>query len=171
MPFDPLMWAEKIEMASPPLARSLTMIALGLVSPFNFQLRGQLAQWSKTKSVMKIQCRRPLRNHVGSIHAGALFTLGETCAGLVIIKNFNFKNHRPLMSKVQVIYEKQARGDVYGVCEVSEKILEAAHKTLKSKKVPFISVKTLIFDNQDQLIARVKTTWQVKPWKQVRRKK
>jgi acyl-coenzyme A thioesterase PaaI-like protein len=175
MPFDPqidfMKWAEKLENTSPLIANRITMKALGFVSPFNSHLKAKLKEWKKTLVKIDLDCHRGVKNHVGSIHAGALFTLGETCAGLLIIKNFSFKNHRPLMSEVEVKYDKQARGRVYGVCEISEKLLDEAKVTLGQKEVPFIPMKTLIYNEKDELVATVKTKWQVKPWNQVRGKK
>lgn len=175
MPFKPqldvMMWTEKLERASPAVANRVTMKVLGLVSPFNSHLKANLKEWKKTRVKINLTCHRGVKNHVGSIHAGALFTLGETCAGLLIIKNFNFKNNRPLMSEVEVSYAKQARGPVHGICEVTEKVLEEAQATLNRVEVPFIPMKTLIYDDKDELVATVKTKWQVKPWNQVRGKK
>jgi len=171
MQFDPMLLAEKIESVSPGVANQVTMKILGLVSPFNSHLKAKLAVWEKTKVKINLKCHRGVRNHVGSIHAGALFTLGETCAGLLIIKNFNFKNHRPLMSEVEVKYDKQARGPIYGICEIPKKNIDEAKETLKKNEVPFIPMKTLIYNDKDELIATVKTKWQVKPWTLVRGKK
>jgi acyl-coenzyme A thioesterase PaaI-like protein len=171
MPFDAMMWAEKLENASPAIANRVSMKLLGFVSPFNSHLKLKLGEWKKTKVKIFLGCHRGVKNHVGSIHAGALFTLGETCAGLLIIKNFSFKNHRPLMSEVEVKYDKQARGTVHGISEISEKALDEAREVLKKDEVPFIPMKTLIYNDKNELIATVKTMWQVKPWTKVRGKK
>jgi acyl-coenzyme A thioesterase PaaI-like protein len=169
MQFDLIPIAEILEAASPSLANSLSMRALGLISPFNAHLKAKLLLWGKNKSKIEIKCHRGIRNHVGSIHAGALFTLGETCAGIIIIRNFSFKNFRPLMSDVKVKYSKQARGKVFGTSHLAPGALKKAQKELKEKKIPFIPMETIITDEKNNVIAEVKTIWQVKPWKQVRK--
>ena len=170
MRFDPVALAEVLESASPRLANVLSMKALGLISPFNSHLGAKLLTWSKNESKIEIKCHRAIKNHVGSIHAGALFTLGETCAGIIIIRNFSFKKFRPLMSDVEVKYSKQARGKVQGIAVLSLEALKKAQKEIREKKIPFIPMKTIITDEPGNVIAEVKTIWQVKPWKQVRKK-
>jgi acyl-coenzyme A thioesterase PaaI-like protein len=168
MPFDPVELVEKFEKAAPSLSRKFSMLALGFISPFNSHLKGKLKAWGKNKVKIELACHRGVKNHVGSIHAGALFTLGETCAGLIIIRNFSFKEHRPLMSEVSVVYDKQALEGVTGVCEVTAGVLDKAKATLKKGEIPFIPMKTLIFNGKGQKIAEVNTKWQVKPWKKVK---
>ena len=171
MPFDPIKLIERFESTSPALTNKMTMLALGLMSPFNAHLHSRLVKWTKNKIEIDLRCHRGVKNHVGGIHAGALFTLGETCAGLVLIRNFSFEEHRPLMAEVSVKFEKQARSLVHGVSEIADGALSSARKALKVGEAPFIPMLTLIVDDKDQKIAEVKTVWQIKAWNQVRIKK
>jgi acyl-coenzyme A thioesterase PaaI-like protein len=171
MHFDPIKLVERFESTSPALTNKLTILALNFMSPFNAHLHAKIASWTKAGIQINLNCHRGVKNHVGSIHAGALFTLGETCAGLVLIRNFSFEEHRPLMSEVSVVYEKQARQTVHGKSEISEEFLSKARKSLKKGEVPFIPMVTQIVDDQGLKIAEVKTVWQIKPWNQVRVKK
>lgn len=170
MPFDPFKFLRGLEDKSPKLARCLTMSFLSKLSPFNRHLKAKLIDWTNDRAYIFVKRRRGVRNHVGSIHAGALFTLGETCAGLVIIRNFPFAKFRPLMSDVKVSYTKQARGDVYGECIASDGAIANAHKIFESGEVPTIEMTTNIFNLEKEIIAVVTTIWQVKPWGLVRTK-
>jgi acyl-coenzyme A thioesterase PaaI-like protein len=168
MPFDPFAFIKGIEKNSPRFARMATMCALSLISPFNRHLKARLMEWNDEKAVIQLRRIRRVRNHVGSIHAGALFTLGETCAGLVIIRNFPFKKFRPLMSDVKVTYSKQARGDVTGEAIIPAADIERMHETIRQGEVPSLEVTTNIFNDQREMIAVVTTTWQVKSWQLVK---
>ena len=174
MPFDPFRFLKNLEKTSPKLSYGLTMAFLNRLSPFNNHLGAKLLDWTDERAFIFVKRRRGVRNHVGSIHAGALFTLGETCAGLVIIRNFPFEKFRPLMSDVKVTYSKQARGDVYGECVAVPNAMSDAHHIFDSGEIPTIEMTTNItgdVNGEKQIIAVVTTTWQVKPWGQVRTKK
>ncbi|HWB34639.1 MAG TPA: DUF4442 domain-containing protein [Rugosimonospora sp.] len=55
-----------------------------------------------------------VHNHVGGPHAGALFTLGETASGAVLLATFGDQLDRavPLAVRAQVGYQKLALGEV-----------------------------------------------------------
>lgn len=170
MPFDPFSLIASIEKFSPKLGRTAAMLGLSWMSPFNRHLRAQLLEWTADKVVIAVKRRRRVRNHVGSIHAGALFTLGETCAGLVIIRNFPFGGFRPLMSDVRVTYSKQARGDVTGECHITPDDISRMREVIASGEVPSIEMVTNILNTEREVIAVVTTQWQVKPWQLVKLK-
>lgn len=170
MPFDPFAFIKGLEQNSPRIARMATMCALSLMSPFNRHLKAQMVEWNDNRTVIKVRRIRRVRNHVGSIHAGALFTLGETCAGLTIVRNFPFARFRPLMSDVSVTYSKQARGDVTGVCDISPADIANMHKTIMAEGVATLRVTTNILNTDNEIIAVVTTVWQVKAWQLVRTK-
>lgn len=168
MRFDPFKWIVGLERKSPKLARFVAISALSFISPFNAHLGSKLVEWTDQDCKIFVRRRRRVRNHVSTIHAGALFTLGETCAGLVIIRNFPFEGFRPLMSDVKVSYFKQARDDVTGEAHVPPEKIAAMHADLARGEIPKIEIVTNIYDHARLLIASVTTVWQVKPWKDVR---
>lgn len=167
MRFDPFRSIARLEKKHPKLARFAAVHFLSLISPFNAHLGAKMVEWSDTDCKIFLKRRRGVRNHVKAIHAGALFTLGETCAGLVIIRNFPFEGFRPLMSDVRVSYFKQGRADVIGEAHIAPEKIAAMHEDLKRGEIPKIEVVTEIYDKERLLIASVTTVWQVKPWKLV----
>jgi acyl-coenzyme A thioesterase PaaI-like protein len=58
--------------------------------------------------------RPDLHNHVAGPHAGALFALGETASGAVVLGTFGEQLTRatPLAVRADISYAKLARGDV-----------------------------------------------------------
>ena len=171
MPFDVFNVVSALEKTSPYLFKKMGSKLLSWISPFNSHLKAQLLEWTPLKASFKIKCHRKVKNHIGGIHAGAIFTLGETCAGFILVRNFSLKKYRPIMSDVSVRYEKQARGATTGTAEVSKADILKIKKGLKDKKPQFIWIETEIKNEKKELIALVKTKWQVKPWDQVRIKK
>lgn len=170
MPFDPFQSLVRLERKSPKLVHIAAMCFLSWISPFNAHLRAKMLEWTDRRCHIKLVRRRGVRNHVGSIHAGALFTLGETCAGLVIVRNFPFEKYRPLMSDVKVSYSKQARGDVTGEAEVLPEEISRIMSVISDGEIPFTEISTVIRNKDGETIAVVGTTWQIKSWDQVRTK-
>jgi acyl-coenzyme A thioesterase PaaI-like protein len=168
MRFDFGLLAEKLEKASPKLAKTVSIKILNLVSPFNGHLKASVKDWTNLKASLKVKNHRSVKNHLGGIHAGALFTLGETCAGFVILKNFSFGEYRPIMSEINVVFTKQARDIVTGTCVVTKSNLARARGTLKEGKAAYLPMVTTIVDGKGETVAEVKTRWQIKSWKQVR---
>jgi acyl-coenzyme A thioesterase PaaI-like protein len=165
--FDVGKFADALETRSPFLMRATSMKLLGFISPFNSHLKAHLKEWSSKEVRISMDCHRGVKNHVGSIHAGALFTLGETCAGLLIVRNFSFGEFRPLMTDINVKFTKQARGPIYGSCELSAPQLKKVKAALAKNEFPLLPMETFLFNEKDESIATVKTTWQIKPWKQI----
>lgn len=177
LPFDFAEAATKLGDRSPFLLRTLGMRFLGIVSPFNSHLKMRLQEWTEKSTRIEMNCHRGVKNHVGGIHAGAIFTLGETCAGLILVKNFSFKDFRPLMTDVSVKYKKQARGKITGVAGIPEAAVKKARAALlggkgkskaKAAEEFYVPMETKIFNSDGHEIAVVSTTWQIKPWKRVR---
>lgn len=167
MRFDPFHAIARLERRSPKLAHFAAMRFLSLLSPFNAHLGARMVEWSDNSCKIHVKRRRKVRNHVATIHAGALFTLGETCAGLIVIRNFPFGAYRPLMSEVHATYSKQARDDVTGEAHIPAEKIAAMHADLARGEIPKIEIVTDIYDKDRLLIASVTTVWQVKPWKMV----
>lgn len=170
MKFDFDVFLKKIENVSPVIARKIVVQYLNMASPFNSHLHCTLEQWSKNKSRIRVKLHRSVKNHLGGVHAGALFTLGETCAGLLILKNFNPQKFRLILKDASIVYLKQAREHVYGMCEFTNDKIEQARSDHASGQPALIEAVTLIKNINDEVLCEVKTNWQVKTWDQVKTK-
>ncbi|MEO6361055.1 MAG: DUF4442 domain-containing protein [Sphingomicrobium sp.] len=62
--------------------------------------------------VAQLKDASQVRNHIGSVHAGAVFTLGETASGVAMLGAFadQVASIRPVTVEVTVSYLKMARG-------------------------------------------------------------
>lgn len=161
---------KNIEKLSPFVARQIVMKYLSLASPFNAHLKSDLQVWNDKKTIIKIGYHRSVKNHLGGIHAGALFTLGESCAGVLLIKNFSPSEYRLIMQSASVEYSKQARSAITGECHISQDKLVKIKAALKLQRPFFVPMETVIKNLLGETICVVKTKWQIKPWDQVRKK-
>jgi len=63
-----------------------------------------------------------LRNHVGTMHAGALYTLGETASGAAIAGAIApiLGEARPLATAARIEYLRAARGEIVATATIAE---------------------------------------------------
>jgi len=103
-------------------------------------------------------------NHLGGMHACVLALVGEYSAGLMILRNTGLKDFRIILKELQVEYAKQAKGEVYGEASLST---EEQQKLKAAKDKIELIIETKIKDQENNLIAAAKTTWQIKAWEKV----
>lgn len=104
-------------------------------------------------------------NHIGGIHACAMATVGEYCAGLSLLSSFGISKYRLIMSELSVTYTWQGRTDLEGVCNPGVIDAEAVRASLEEGKTYSQNLETIIQEvKSGKEVARVKTTWQLKPW-------
>ena len=107
-------------------------------------------------------------NHLRGIHACAICTAGEFAAGLLLISHLSFDQYRLIMSELKAEYHRQGRTALIarsrfpdGVSADSIKeILEKEDKTL-------VNMITELSDEDDETVATITTTWQLKKWDKV----
>lgn len=65
--------------------------------------------------VLRLPDQQPYHNHIGGLHAGAMFTLAETATGAIVLGNFGSMLDRatPLAVQGSIKYLKVAMGPVY----------------------------------------------------------
>lgn len=161
---------ERLERLSPSAGRRLAGTFLRLASPFNGPLDARVEQLKPHLCRIRVPNRRALHNHVGSIHAGALVTAGETPAGLLVLKNFPPGRFRIILSNLSATYDRQARTDLIAEARLHQEAVEKARAGLALDRPQLLELVTLISEPGGVRLATVKTTWQVKAWEQVRHK-
>jgi len=76
-----------------------------------------------TKSdCLTLSFQKELTNHVGSLHAGVLYTLAETQSGLFLQEQFNhLSNVQALLRSGEIKYKKEAKSEVKAQAFASKK--------------------------------------------------
>jgi uncharacterized protein (TIGR00369 family) len=82
--------------------------------PFAGFLGLEITEMSEGEAVARMPERDELKNHVGSQHAGALFTLAENASGAAFVGAFaeRMGDVTPLAREAEIAYEKIARGPI-----------------------------------------------------------
>ncbi|MBF9130197.1 DUF4442 domain-containing protein [Plantactinospora sp. S1510] len=103
------------------MSPDVRQIAAGLLGsvPFARTLGFELVEVTPdetggVRAVVRLPDSPPTYNHVGGPHAGALFTLGETASGAVVLGTFGqlFDRAVPLAAQAEIRYRRLAMGAV-----------------------------------------------------------
>lgn len=80
--------------------------------PYNVHLGLEVAEVSPGRGVVRLPDRAEIRNHVGSQHAGALFSAGEAASGAAFVGAFaeRLGDLTPLAESAEIAYRKLAQG-------------------------------------------------------------
>jgi acyl-coenzyme A thioesterase PaaI-like protein len=93
-----------------------TALAAGLSQaiPFNVHLGLETVTVAQDHGVVKLPDAASLHNHVGSQHAGALFSAGEAASGAAFVGAFveMMGEITPLAESAEIAYRKLAKGEI-----------------------------------------------------------
>jgi len=80
--------------------------------PYNVHLGLEVAEVAPGHGVVRLPDRPEIRNHVGSQHAGALFSAGEAASGAAFVGAFaeRLSDLTPLAEGADISYRKLAQG-------------------------------------------------------------
>lgn len=138
--------------------------------PFNAPHGFAIKKLSFDEVLISLPNRRSNHNHLGGIHACAMATVGEYCAGLSLLKSFGISKYRLILSHLEVDYTYQGRVDLEGACDPRQIDAEKVREGLEAEGKYSQELKTIIQDLSGKQVAEVKTVWQLKKWDQVKTK-
>ncbi len=134
--------------------------------PFNKPHRFRIGSLAEGAASVEAPPRRWNRNHLGTVHACALATIGEFAAGLALLGAFDPSEYRLIMSRLEVDYTRRAKGRILAAAAVELVTLRA---DLAASGVALSVVESELRDGEGEVVARVRTHWQVKSWSQASR--
>lgn len=110
------------QFAKYPMGNALFSKALSFRAPYFSTIHPRVTDLHSGYCQVEIKDRRSVRNHLGSIHAGALCTLAELTGGLAVDATLP-SNLRWIPRAMSVQYLKKAKGRLVGRCSVDPKKL------------------------------------------------
>jgi acyl-coenzyme A thioesterase PaaI-like protein len=102
-------------------------------------------------------------NHIGTQHAGALFTLGEAASGGSMAGLFadRILNVRPIAGEAQIRYTKLAKGRITAEAKVGGDAAAILSAFERDRRVVF-DVSVAMRDEQGNEVATMQVSWTVK---------
>ena len=141
------------------------LIAKGMsqVVPFVGYLGLRIESIAAGEATVVLPDKPELRNHVGSQHAGALFTAAETASGAAFVGAFaeRMGEVRPLARSAEISYEKIASGEVTAHATLGVPAAEAL-ATLDSEGVVQFPCSIELSDADGNLVATASVRWHVR---------
>jgi acyl-coenzyme A thioesterase PaaI-like protein len=111
-------------------------------------------------AVVRLPDRAAVHNHVAGPHAGALFSLGETASGAVVLAAFGalFDRAVPLAVRAEIAYRRVAMGDVRATARLGRPVAEITAEMDRGVR-PEFPVLVEIHTEDGRLTAELTVVW------------
>lgn len=131
--------------------------------PFNGFLELDIREITPEHGVVVLPDREPLRNHIGTQHAGALFTVAEAASGAAVIGVLGEKlaEVTPLAKRAEIAYRKIAQGPITATGKVrgsASEVLAALDASGKAEAV----VDVVLTDGAGTAVTEVTVFWHIR---------
>jgi uncharacterized protein (TIGR00369 family) len=141
------------------------LIAQGMTQavPFAGHLGLEITHVAEGEAAVRMPERTELTNHVGSQHAGALFTAAETASGAAFVGAFaeRLGEVTPLARSAEISYEKIAKGPIEASAKLGVPAADALATLDADGKVVF-SCEIELTDSSGQRVASATVEWHVR---------
>jgi acyl-coenzyme A thioesterase PaaI-like protein len=119
---------------------------------------------TETSAHLRLADQDALHNHVGGLHAGAMFTLGESASGAVVLGAFSDLLDRatPLAAAADITYLKLALGDIDARATMHGDPAQIRAE-LERGGLPKFEVTIELSDAAGTVTARMTVRWALKP--------
>jgi uncharacterized protein (TIGR00369 family) len=141
------------------------LIAKGMSQavPFVGHLDLEIVSVSEGEATVVLPERPQLLNHVGSQHAGALFTVAETASGAAFVGAFaeRMGELTPLARSAEISYEKIAKGPITARAKLGIPAAKA-HETLDADGKVEFPCEIELTDSDGEVVAAADVRWHVR---------
>jgi uncharacterized protein (TIGR00369 family) len=136
---------------------------MSMAVPFAGHLGLEITSVAEGEATVVLPQRQELTNHVGSQHAGALFTAAETASGAAFVGAFAARMGEvtPLAKSAEISYEKVANGPVTAKGVLGMPASEALATLDSEGKVEF-PCEVELTDAEGNRVATATVRWHVR---------
>jgi acyl-coenzyme A thioesterase PaaI-like protein len=116
------------------------------------------------RAIVALPDSQAFHNHVGGPHAGAMFALGETASGAVVMAAFGTTLDRavPLAVRADIAYRKLAMGEVRATARLDRAVDEVLAE-LDSGVRPEFPVRVEVATVDGTITAEMTVVWTLRP--------
>ena len=131
--------------------------------PFNRHIGLQVTEVADGRGVVRLPDDDRLHNHVGSQHAGALFSAGEAASGGAFVGAFaeRMGEITPLARTAEISYLKLAKGTITATGTLGEEKDSLLQRLDADGKVEF-PVEVEMTDDNGNTVASMTVSWHVR---------
>lgn len=131
--------------------------------PFAGFLGVEYDEVSPGRAVLRLQDDPAKHNHIGTLHAGAIFSLAESASGLCVIAAIaeHLAGVTPLAARAEITYRKVARGDVTATARIEPPVEEVLGALDRDGRVRF-PVHVDLADADGEVCAEVTVDWHLR---------
>ena len=136
-----------------PKGRWIFSRLVGRKIPYTGGLKAEVLTIEPGFARVRLDDRRPLRNHLDSIHAAALMNLAEFASGLALNMGLP-DSSRAILKGFRIEYLKKARGTLFAESTVT---LPEPGQTVE------MEIQAVIKNEADEIVTRAFATWKIGP--------
>jgi uncharacterized protein (TIGR00369 family) len=131
--------------------------------PFAAHNGVNIVEISDGEAIAKISQTPNSINHIGSQHAGALFTLGETASGCAMAGTFaeHILSIRPLAVDARIKYTKIAKGSIKARATVGADTNALRATLLAEGKISF-NIDVAMTDEANRIVSEMTVNWHIR---------
>jgi acyl-coenzyme A thioesterase PaaI-like protein len=134
------------------------------VVPLNAVLKPHLLDVGLDEVRVGLKIRKVLHNHLGSMHAGALFTVGEYSQGLLIMANAGAMGAELILVRLTIDYVAKARGDVVCTARINDETRQLVKDGLaRGENTELVQTSVITDAMTGRELAVAKGTWKARP--------
>ncbi len=131
--------------------------------PFATYTGVKIEEVAEGRGVASLTQRDEISNHINSVHAGAMFTLGEAASGAALAGTLvdRLMGVRPVAAKAEITYVAVAKGSLKATAAPTETAAAIKEKLDTDGKVQF-DVDVTVTDADDKTVGTMVVRWHVK---------
>jgi uncharacterized protein (TIGR00369 family) len=120
--------------------------------PYLAPLNVELVESGSEEVTVRVPFRREVRNYVGTVHAGALFTVAETAAGVAAYLIIPDEGAIALLRGANIRYTRRAEGDITATARIAKGQAEGARAAFETDQRANAEVEVTIVDPEGETV-------------------
>lgn len=112
-----------------------------------------------------VSLRMPLagnQNHIGSMYAGALFTLAEIPGGALFLTSFDAQHFYPIIKEMNLRFRRPATGDIRVEARLEDAQIQALQKQATEEGKAEYVLELQLIDESGEVVAQSRGLYQLR---------
>ena len=128
--------------------------------PFN-QFTGIQHCKSRANGIFELQADGKYHNHLGTVHASALYALAEASSGQFLADQGSLNENAvlPVLRRADIKYRKAATGAIYSTVDHEDDVWERFFEALEKRRRAMVKLQVNLMDEADEQVAVAQFEW------------